>query len=95
VTGRTGDAIAIAITQAAAQLVAWHQDPTVGAVAQATGVARGTIYRYFSTRQALLSAVLDQALRQTDHHLSQAVLAAVPVIDGLGAGGAGFGHPGR
>jgi AcrR family transcriptional regulator len=82
-TGRTGKATAAAITQAAAYLVARHQDPTVGAVAHATGVARGTIYRYFRTRQALLTAVLDQALLQADHQLSQANLAAVPVPEGL------------
>ena len=80
---RAHDATAAAITHAAAHLVARHQDPTVGAVAQATGVARGTIYRYFPTRQALLTAVVDQALRNADHHLSQANLAAVPVADGL------------
>ena len=82
-TGRTGDATAAAITQAAAQLVAWHQEATVGAVAQATGVARGTIYRYFPTRQALLTAVVDQALLEADHRLTQANLAAVPVTEGL------------
>jgi AcrR family transcriptional regulator len=80
---RTQDATAAAITQAAAHLVARHQDPTVGAVAQATGVARGTVYRYFPTRQGLLSAVLDQALGQANHHLTQANLAAVPVPEGL------------
>jgi TetR/AcrR family transcriptional repressor of mexCD-oprJ operon len=83
-TRRTGDATAAAITQAAAQLVAWHKDATVGAVAQATGVARGTIYRYFPTRQALLTAVLDQALRNAEQRLTQANLATVPVADGLG-----------
>ncbi len=82
-TGRTGDATAAAITQAAAYLVARHKDATVGAVAQATGVARGTIYRYFPTRQALLTAVLDQALLNAEHHLTQANLAAVPVAEGL------------
>ena len=82
-TGRTGKATAAAITQAAAQLLARHQDPTVGAIAQATGVARGTIYRYFPTRQALLTTVLDQALGQADHHLRQANLAAVPFPEGL------------
>jgi AcrR family transcriptional regulator len=46
-TGRTGDATAAAITQAAAHLMARHKDATVGTVAQATGVARGTIHRYF------------------------------------------------
>ena len=56
----------------------------MAAVAQATGVARGTIYRYFPTRQALLSAVLDQPLHRGHHHLTQANLAAVPVMDGLG-----------
>src|SRR6266699_3782600 len=82
-SGRTGDATAAAITQAAAHLVARHQDATVGAVAQATGVARGTIYRYFPTRQALLGAVLDQALLKAEHHVAQANLAAVPVAEGL------------
>lgn len=82
-TRRTGDATAAAITQAAAQLLAWHQDATVGAVAQATGVARGTIYRYFPTRQALLTAVVDRALLNAEHQLAQANLAAVPVADGL------------
>ncbi len=77
-TGRTGDATAAAITQAAAHLLARHQDATVGAVAQATGVARGTIYRYFPTRHALLTAVLDQALLKAERHLTQANLAAVP-----------------
>lgn len=80
---RAHDATATAITHTAAHLVARHQDPTVGAVAQATGVARGTIYRYFPTRQALLSAVLDQALDRADHHLTQANLAAVPFPEGL------------
>jgi TetR/AcrR family transcriptional repressor of mexCD-oprJ operon len=80
---RAHDAAAAAIAQAAAQLVARHQDPTVGAVAQATGVARGTIYRYFPTRQALLTAVLDQALLEADRRLTQANLAAVPVPEGL------------
>ena len=84
IAGRRGDATATAITHAAAHLVARHQDPSVAAVAQATGVARGTIYRYFPTRQALLTAVLDQALHRADHHLTQANLAAVPVMDGLG-----------
>jgi AcrR family transcriptional regulator len=80
---RAHNATAAAITHAAAQLVAHHQDPTVGVIAQATGVARGTIYRYFPTRQALLTAVVDQALLEADHHLTQANLAAVPVTEGL------------
>jgi AcrR family transcriptional regulator len=82
-TGKTGKATAAAITRAAAQLLARHQDPTVGAIAQATGVARGTIYRYFPTRQALLSAVLDQALLEADRRLTQANLGAVPVAEGF------------
>ena len=71
---RAHDATAAAITHTAAQLLARHQNPTVGAVAQATGVARGTVYRYFPTRQALLTAVLDQALLQADHHLTRPTL---------------------
>jgi TetR/AcrR family transcriptional regulator, mexCD-oprJ operon repressor len=82
-TGRTGKATAAAITQSAAQLLARHQDPTVGAIAQATGVARGTIYRYFPTRHALLTAVLDQALLEADRRLTQANLTAVPIGEGL------------
>jgi len=82
-TGRAGDATAAAITQAATRLLARHQQATVGAVAQATGVARGTIYRYFATRQALLTAVVDQAFLKAEHQLSQANLAAVPPAEGL------------
>jgi AcrR family transcriptional regulator len=83
VTRRTGDATAAAITQAAAQLLAQYKEPTVAAVAQATGVARGTVYRYFPTRQAMLAAVVDRALLQTERQLTQANLAGVPVADGL------------
>ena len=89
-TGRTGTATSAAITQAAAQLVARHQDPTVGAIAQATGVARGTIYRYFPTRYALLTAVLDRALLEADRRLTQANRAG---RRGPRASGAGPGHP--
>jgi TetR/AcrR family transcriptional regulator, mexCD-oprJ operon repressor len=80
---RAHDATAAAITQAAARLIMRYEDATVGAVAQATGVARGTIYRYFPTRQALLTAVIDQALRKAERQLTQANLATVPVADGL------------
>jgi TetR/AcrR family transcriptional regulator, mexCD-oprJ operon repressor len=82
-TGRAHDATPTAITHAAAELLARHQDATVGAVAHATRVARGTIYRYFPTRQALLTAVLDQALLNAERQLAQANLAAVPVAEGL------------
>ena len=80
---RAHDATDTAITQATVHLVAHHQDPTVGAVAQATGVARGTVYRYLPTRQALLSTVLDQGLGKAERHLSQANLTAVPVAESL------------
>lgn len=46
---RAHDATAAAIMQAAARLIVRYEDATVGALAQATGVARGTIYRYFPT----------------------------------------------
>jgi TetR/AcrR family transcriptional repressor of mexCD-oprJ operon len=80
---RAHDATAAAITRAAAWLLAQHKESTVAAVAQAAGVARGTVYRYFPTRQALLAAVVDRALLQAEHHLTRANLAGVPVADGL------------
>jgi TetR/AcrR family transcriptional repressor of mexCD-oprJ operon len=80
---RAGDATAAAITQAAASLLARYKEPTVAAVAQAAGVARGTVYRYFPTRQALLAAAVERALLQAERHLAQANLAAVPVAEGL------------
>jgi TetR/AcrR family transcriptional regulator, mexCD-oprJ operon repressor len=80
---RAHDATAAAITQAAARLIVRDEDATVGAVAQAAGVARGTVYRYFPTRQALLTAVLDRALHQAERYLAEANLAAVPVTEGL------------
>jgi AcrR family transcriptional regulator len=81
--GHAGDATAAAITEAAAHLLAEYEQPTVGAVAQAAGLARGTVYRYFPSRQALLAAVVDRSMLRAERHLARANLAAVPVTEGL------------
>jgi AcrR family transcriptional regulator len=48
----------LAITRAAADLVAAGMSPTVAEAADAAGVSRATAYRYFSTQESLLLEVL-------------------------------------
>jgi TetR/AcrR family transcriptional regulator, mexCD-oprJ operon repressor len=52
-------------------------------VAAAAGVARGTVYRYFPTRQSLLDALADSALRGAGDRLAAARIDEVPVLEGI------------
>jgi len=52
----------------AAAIDCFRQDPNVSltAVAKAAGVSRVTLYAHFSSREALLDAVLEDSVRQAD-----------------------------
>ncbi len=52
-------------------------------IAAAAGVARGTLYRYFPTRDALLSALEAAASEEASRRLAEAALDSVPVDEGL------------
>jgi AcrR family transcriptional regulator len=52
-------------------------------VAAAAGVGPATLYRYFSDREALLSALFEYALHETSESLVAADLDNVPVREGI------------
>ncbi|MFI0487420.1 TetR/AcrR family transcriptional regulator [Actinomadura sp. 9N215] len=52
-------------------------------IAQAAGVARATLYRYFPSRQALLYALYEAALADLTERLADARLETVPVEEAV------------
>ena len=73
-----------AILDAAAGLLARAgEPPSMGQVAEAAGVARATLYRYFPTRERLLQALAAAAIDATAARLAEADLDAVPVTEGI------------
>ena len=78
------DRVAGAILDAAADLLAQGgEPPSMNDVAQAAGVARATLYRYFPTRDRLLQALTAAAIDATAARLAAADLDAVPVAEGI------------
>ncbi len=78
------DRVAGAILDAAADLLAGGgEPPSMSDVAEAAGVARATLYRYFPTRERLLQALAAAALDATAARLAEADLDAVPVTEGI------------
>ncbi len=60
------DRVAAAILDATADLLAeGGESPSMNDVAEAAGVARATLYRYFPTRERLLQALASAALNAT------------------------------
>jgi len=70
--------VAAAILDGAAQLFASEGDQaSMNEVAEAAGVARATVYRYFPNREALLDELTQAALRDVDMRLASARIDAV------------------
>jgi AcrR family transcriptional regulator len=71
--------VADAILQAAAEVfAAAGQDASMNDVAAAAGVARATLYRYFSNRDALVQELADVAMKQAGDRLASARIDEVP-----------------
>jgi AcrR family transcriptional regulator len=86
VTKRTAiqERVAEAILDAAADLLAeGGEQPSMSDVAQAAGVARATLYRYFPTRERLLEELTAGAIDATATRLAQAGLDAVSVPEAI------------
>lgn len=83
--GRTlQDRTATAILDAAAAILAEQGDSvSLADVAQAAGVSRSTLYRYFPTRDALLVALAESAAREVESRLAEVDDGSIPVAEAL------------
>jgi AcrR family transcriptional regulator len=59
------------------------QGATISEVAAEAGIGRATVYRYFKTREQLVSALWEAALSEVEGHLSAARLEQVPFEEGV------------
>jgi TetR/AcrR family transcriptional regulator, mexCD-oprJ operon repressor len=71
--------VAAAILDGAAHLFAsGGEQASMNEVAEAAGVARATVYRYFPNREALLDELAQTAVRDVEARLASARIDAVP-----------------
>jgi TetR/AcrR family transcriptional regulator, mexCD-oprJ operon repressor len=76
--------VAGAIVEAAARVLADRgEQASMTQVAQAAGVARATVYRYFPTREALLGEVARRAVDDAGARLAAARIDRVPAEEGV------------
>lgn len=71
--------VAAAIVDAAANVLAERGDASMSDVANAAGVARGTVYRYFQGREALLEELGRVAVEEAGRGLAAARLDEVAI----------------
>jgi AcrR family transcriptional regulator len=71
--------VAAAIVDAAAAVFAERGDASMSDVANAAGMARGTVYRYFQGREALMEALGNAAVEEAGRGLAAGRLDEVPV----------------
>src|SRR6266567_8834109 len=71
------------ILGAAAGVLALREAAGMAEVATASGIARGTLYRYFPSRESLLQALEAAANEEAGRRLAEANLDQVPVEEAL------------
>jgi TetR/AcrR family transcriptional repressor of mexCD-oprJ operon len=76
--------VAAAILEGAAELFAsGAEQASMNEVAEAAGVARATVYRYFPNRETLLDELAQTAVRDVDMRLASARIDAVSPQEGV------------
>jgi TetR/AcrR family transcriptional repressor of mexCD-oprJ operon len=68
---------------AAGVLAARGEAASMAEIAEAAGVGRATLYRYFPNRDALLTSLFDQAVDELGRRIVDAQLDTVPVAEGI------------
>jgi AcrR family transcriptional regulator len=78
------DHIANAILEEAARVLAERREAaSLSDIAQASGVARSTLYRYFPNRDALLQALAERAARELRARIEEAELDTIAVPEAI------------
>jgi AcrR family transcriptional regulator len=78
------DHVTTAILEAAAAVIAEHGEAaSMADVAEAAGIGRATLYRYFANRDDLLRALTRAAIEEASARVADADLEAVPVPEAL------------
>ena len=72
-----------AILDAAEALLERHAEATIAGVAAEAGVSRVTVYAHFPTREELLEAVVERAVRHASVALDSAEPSRGPAVDAL------------
>lgn len=73
----------VAILDAARTVLGEHPDATIADIAAAAGVTRQTVYAHYSSRDALLAAVIDRATDDAAAAIDTARLDDGPAADAL------------
>ena len=81
--GRIGEHVRETILEAAAEELAEHPETSMSDLAEAAGVGRATLYRYFPTRESLLAALMVAAQEEAVRGLREAQLETVAFPEGL------------
>lgn len=90
------DRIAAGILDTAAAVLAERgESVSMAELAQAAGVGRATLYRYFPTREALLLGLTRAAFEELRDRIADAGLDAVPVREGIARAARAFIAAGR
>ncbi|SDU87059.1 TetR/AcrR family transcriptional regulator [Jiangella alkaliphila] len=90
------DRIAAGILDTAASVLAERgESVSMADIAQAAGVGRATLYRYFPTREALLLGLTRAAFEELSDRIAAAELDAVPLREGVARAARAFIAAGR
>ena len=85
------DHVAAGILDAAAAVFAERGNAaSMADVAEAAGVGRATLYRYFPSRDELLDALADAGIAEMRRRIGEAELTRVPVQEGIARVARGF-----